>query len=168
MRGPSLVHPIFKQIWNTTCRLRHKIFIWLLLHDMINSRNLLNRKSMHLNDYNCALCSDNTEEKLLHLFCNCPFALQCWESIILSKLRGISVFDDFQLAMAQLPPDIALDIVSMGCWGIWSIRNDKIFRAAAPHIQGWKFYLQEGLWAAQIKEKHSKAAKISSWVLQNI
>ncbi|VAH64990.1 unnamed protein product [Triticum turgidum subsp. durum] len=30
--------------------------------------------------------------------------------------RGISIFDDFQLAMTQLPPDIALDIVSMGCW----------------------------------------------------
>ena len=133
--------------------LRHKIFIWLLLHDRINTRNLLNRKSMHLTSYNCALCSDNTEETLLHLFWNCPFALQCWDTIIPSKPRGISAFDDFQLALEQLPPDIALDIIVMGCWSIWSIRNDKIFRAAVPHIQGWKFYLQDGLWAAQIKAK---------------
>ena len=73
--------------------------------------------------------------------------------IIPSKPRGISVFDDFQLAFEQLPPDIALDIIVMGCWSIWSIRNDKIFRAAVPHILGWKFYLQDGLWAAQIKAK---------------
>ena len=70
--------------------------------------------------------------------------------------------------MPQLPLDIALDIVSMGCWGIWSIRKDKTFREATPHIQGWMFYLQEGLWATQIKAKQSKADKIRSWVTQNI
>ena len=115
---------------------------------------------MHLDSYNCALCADNTKETMLRLFCNCPFALQCWDKIIPHRKRGILVLDDIQLALQQLPQDIALDIVIMGCWGIWSIRNDKIFRFAAPHIDGWCYYLQEGLWVVQIRAKHTKAKRI--------
>ena len=36
--GPSTAHVIFKKLWNTACRLRHKIFFWLLLHDRISTR----------------------------------------------------------------------------------------------------------------------------------
>lgn len=118
MMGPSTVHTLFRGIWKTSCRLRHKIFIWLLLHDRINTRNLLHRKTMHLDSYNCTLCADNTEETMLHLFWNCSFALHCWDRIIPHRKRGISVVDDIQLAILQLPHDIALDIVIMGCWGI--------------------------------------------------
>lgn len=123
---------------------------------------------MHLDSYNCALCADNTEETMLHLFWNCPFALHCWDRIIPHRKRGISVVDDIQLAILQMPQDIALDIVIMGCWGIWSIRNDKIFRFAAPHIPGWCHYLQEGLWAVQIRAKQIKAERIRVWVEQNL
>ena len=123
---------------------------------------------MYLPDYNFALCSHHTEETSLHLFWDCPFALSCWDKIIPNRNRGISVIDDIQLALQHLPDSISLDIIIMGCWGIWLIRNDKIFRAAVPHVQGWKYYLQDGLWVAQIKAKQTKAAKISSWVLQNL
>ena len=136
MMGPSKVHALFRDIWKTSCRLRHQIFIWLLLHDRINSRNLLHRKSMVLYSYNCVLCADNIEETNLHLFWNGPFALHCWDKIIPDRKRGISVKDDIQLAFQQLPPSIPLDIIIMGCWGIWSVRNDKIFRLAAPHVDG--------------------------------
>lgn len=168
MKAPSTAHSLFRNMWKTSYRLRHKIFFWLLLHDRVNTRNLLNRKTMHLDDCNGAICTDNTEETLVHLFWNFPFALQYWDQIIPLRKRGISVFDDIQLALDQLPHDIALDIVMMGCWGIWSIRNDKIFKSAASHIPGWLHYLQEGLWAVQIKAKPTKAEKIRIWVEQNL
>ena len=77
MMGPSIVHSMFNYIWKTSRRLRHKIFLWLLLHDRVNTRDLPNRKSIHLENYNCALCVDNTKETLLDLFSNCPFGLLC-------------------------------------------------------------------------------------------
>lgn len=104
MMGPSKVHSLFQDIWKTACRLRHQIFFWLLLHDRVNSRNLLHKKSMVLDSYNCALCADNTEETNLHLFWDCPFALLCWDKIIPNRNRGISVIDDIQLALLHLHP----------------------------------------------------------------
>ena len=103
---------------------------------------------MTMQDYNCALYSDHTEETLANLFWNCPFALQCWDFLTPNKHIGISTYDEIPMITSQLPQEIAQDIVLMSCWGIWSVRNDKIFRSAAPHINSWKHYLKEGLWAA--------------------
>lgn len=78
--GASSPHNIFEQLWDTSCGLRHKIFLWPLLHDRTNTRNLLNRKNMYMENYNCALCSKNTEETTMHLFWDCPFALH-WRGL---------------------------------------------------------------------------------------
>jgi hypothetical protein len=67
----------FKWIWKTSNRLRYKIFFWLLLHDRVNSRNLARTKNMHLDNYNCVYCNEQTEETLRHLFWDCTFAQEC-------------------------------------------------------------------------------------------
>ena len=108
-------HPIFKLTWNSSTRLKHKIFFWLLLHDTY------------------ALCSDKIEETIPHLFWNCPFTWLCWSSIIPNRNIGISTFDEVHLLKDRLPPDIAMEIIIMGCWSTWMIRNDKIFKRAPPH-----------------------------------
>lgn len=59
---------LFTKIWKTANRLRHKIFFWLLLHDRVNTRNLLNRKNMFLESYDCVFCNEHSEETLRHLF----------------------------------------------------------------------------------------------------
>lgn len=123
--GNCNTHNIFKFLWNTACRLRHKIFFWLLLHDRLSTRNLLHRRSMYLEDYNCALRTDSTEETLSHLFWNCPFSLACWFSILPTKQRGISTYDEILLTRYLLPKDIAMEIIIMGCWSTWMVRNDK-------------------------------------------
>lgn len=168
LMGSSSAHIIFKNLWSTACRLRHKIFYWLLLQDRLNTRNLLHRKSMFLQDYNCAICSEGTEETLVHLFWNCPFSLLCWDHLTPNKHRGISAYDEILLAVRHLPKGIALDIVVMGCWSIWSVRNDKIFRSAAPHLNTWKHYLKEGLWTVQLRAKQRKAEQLISWIEQNL
>ena len=154
--GVSTARSIFKDIWATSCRFRHKIFFWLLLHDKNNTRNMLQRMTMHLDSYSCVLCSDKTDETSIHLFWNCPFSLYCWDHIIPNRKKGISAFDEIQLATSLLPKDFALDIMLMGCWGIWCVRNNKIFKADVVHIEGWKYYLKEGLWACQIRVKQKK------------
>ena len=44
MIGYQPVLPHFFWIWNSSCQSKHKIFFWLLLHDRLNTRNLLRRK----------------------------------------------------------------------------------------------------------------------------
>ena len=119
---------------------------------------------MYLPDYNCALCSHHTDETAMHLFWDCPFAMACWDPILPDKQRGVSSHDEISLAMNTLPSEIAFDIIIMGCWGLWSVRNDKIFIYAPPHLNTWKFYLKEGLWASELRAKAKKIDKIRTWV----
>jgi hypothetical protein len=55
--GINDTSPIFQWMWKTCARGRHKFFFWLLLNDRLNTRNLLKRQNMDLQDYNCVLCS---------------------------------------------------------------------------------------------------------------
>jgi hypothetical protein len=59
--------PIFQWMWKSFVHGRHKLFFWLLLHGRLNTRNLLKRKNMNLQDYNYVLCSRREEEDLMHL-----------------------------------------------------------------------------------------------------
>ena len=66
MQGKEVASPLFKRIWKSAAMLRYKIFLWLLLHDRVNVRNLLARKHFHLPNYNCELCNCSCEETSLH------------------------------------------------------------------------------------------------------
>mgnify|MGYP002413802816 CR=1 FL=1 len=76
---------------------------------------MLQRRSMYLESYNCALCGDDTEETSLHLFWDCPFAWSCWNVLTPSKVKGISTYDEILLTLDQLPTDIAMEIVILDC-----------------------------------------------------
>ena len=54
--GYKTTPPHFSWIWKSSCQPKHKIFFWQLLHDRVNTRNMLQMRSMHLQDYSCALC----------------------------------------------------------------------------------------------------------------
>ena len=71
MIGFKQTPPHFNWIWNSSCQPKHKMFFWMLLHDRLNTRNLLRRKSFVLEDYNCALRGCQQEETLYHLFWGC-------------------------------------------------------------------------------------------------
>jgi hypothetical protein len=64
--------PLFSWIWKSSCQAKHKFFFWLLLNDRLNTRNLLGRKKMVLQSYNCATLECNREETLQHLFLDMP------------------------------------------------------------------------------------------------
>lgn len=77
LMGTTPISPVFKWMWKSCCRGRHKFFFWLLLRDRLNTRNILRRKRRVLDDYSCALCSSNSEETLVHLFFTCSFSQWC-------------------------------------------------------------------------------------------
>lgn len=79
--GTRQVHPAYSWLWKSCCQNKRKVFFRLLMKDRISTRNLLKRKHMALDDYNCAICSIGTEETLIHLFLDCPFAMSCWSTL---------------------------------------------------------------------------------------
>ena len=94
--------------------------------------------------------------------------LSCWDDIAPGRTRGISTFDEIVLISTRLHKDLSLDIIVMSCWGIWSVRNDKIFRSESPAIDSWKFHLSEELWAVQLRAKEGKANRIKEWTDFNL
>ena len=98
----------------------------------------------------------------MHCLRNPHLVRQC------SWTRGISTFDEILLISNQLPKELALEIIVMSCWGIWSVRNDKIFRSESPAIDSWKFHLSEELWAVQLRAKEGKANRIKEWTDFNL
>jgi hypothetical protein len=77
LTGHSQAEPIFRWLWKTSCQEKHKIFFWLTLIDRLSTRNMI-RRGMHLDDYQCVLCQNSTEETVMHLLFYCPFAKDCW------------------------------------------------------------------------------------------
>jgi len=54
---------------------------------------LLKRKNMMLDDYNCIFCHLAVEKSLLHLFLACPFAARCWATLHLQVDNLVDPFD---------------------------------------------------------------------------
>lgn len=61
--------------------------------ERLNTRNLLRRKNMVLDDYNCVLCNLACEETSFHLFFECPFSQACWPSIPIIWNTNLSALD---------------------------------------------------------------------------
>jgi len=78
--GQEEVDPIFKKLWKTCCQNKYKVSFWFLLKDRVSTRNILRRRNMVLQNYNCALCSQ-VEETSVHLFLKCDFAVECWAKL---------------------------------------------------------------------------------------
>ena len=72
------------------------------------------------------------------------------------------------LTFSELPKDIAMEIIIMCCWGIWMVRNDKIFKSTPSSLNTWKFYLQEGMQHIKLRVKQSKGEKIDQWIEQTL
>lgn len=161
-------HPLFKMLWKCAVILRYKVFFWLLLHDRLNTRDLLQRKSFWLSSYSCAICASGCVESAMHLFWDCPFALDCWNIIIPSRSRSTSVLFDIQLAARVLRPEFHMDIIVMGCWNIWTERNNWIFTNMTRSIKSWKELLRQDLEKVCIRIKDSRQDAFRTWIVDNL
>jgi hypothetical protein len=66
--------PIFRWMWKSCARGKHRFFFWLLLHDRLSTMELLKRKNKDLSCYNCVHYPRGAEESLVHLFFDGPFS----------------------------------------------------------------------------------------------
>lgn len=144
MIGIKVVPQHFQWIWNSSCQPKHKVFFWRLLHDRFNTRNLLRRKTFHLDNYYCATLNCQQEETLQHLFWTCCFAVQCWDIICPSRQRNLSIMEAFEDLKQKLQVPFYMEIIILAAWAIWITRNNIIFQSITPSIPRWKnIYLEE-------------------------
>src|SRR3954463_7260054 len=106
---------------------KHKFFCWLLLHDRINTCDLLIRKNMHLDSTQCVLCDDENNEDRMHLLFSCPFNQRFLWNIGIEWNTDLDIHDMIMEAHQRYQQHHFMEIMILGCWSIWNQRNGLIF-----------------------------------------
>jgi hypothetical protein len=76
--------------------------------------------------------------------------------------------DAFYNIKTKLNVPFAMEIIISAGWGIWIIRNNKIFKNQVPNFQSWKAIYKNELRMIQfrIKKKHAEAFR--EWIQTNV
>lgn len=116
-----------------------KMFLWLLLADRLNTRNMLRRRQYKLDndDYSCLLCQNPPEEDLLHLFFDCPFSSRCWSTLGVSWTVSDCRLHKIHVGKAAWNKPMFMEMFAIACWGIWKERNNKLFRGITQTHGSW-------------------------------
>jgi hypothetical protein len=107
----------------------------------------------------------NQEETLAHLFWSCPFAQQCWAVVcpqVISHQQ--SVLEAFYDIKDTLNLPFVLEIIMLAAWGIWIIRNMKIFEDQNPSISAWKIVFKQELHLLSYRMKKKCHAPFTAWL----
>lgn len=116
-------------IWKSWSLPILKVFAWLLMHDHLNTRDLMLRKNLHLDSgSDCVLCTASLLETRDHLFFLCPFAQQCWAALGIQWDTSISISHRFVVVRLVFIGPCFMEVVSYATWNIWKERNDLIFK----------------------------------------
>jgi hypothetical protein len=119
---------------------------------------------MALDDYNCAICIIRTEETLLHLFLDCPFAISCWATLGLVILNSNDPFQTIASFRDKLNLPFFMEVIIFMCWAIWLVRNDAIFRGINPSIFNAKRHFKMDFAQVILRAKKAYLPSINQWL----
>jgi hypothetical protein len=121
--------PIFSPwIWKSKCTPRIKSFFWLLANDHLNTKDMLLRKNFTLNDNGlCRLCDAGLVETRDHLFWNCNFSRQCWQSVNIMINDSLDLPQMITAARDNFGKPFFFEAFAVACWNIWKVRQCSTF-----------------------------------------
>jgi hypothetical protein len=109
-------------------------FAWLLLNDRSNTRNILRRRKKFLEDYSYVICQGNMEERLEHLFFDCPCAAAQWFFLGIVWNDEVQVHHKIITAKNAFPFLFFMEVFMVAAWCIWNERNAAIFNGKVPSV----------------------------------
>jgi hypothetical protein len=119
----------FKQLWKAKIPLKIKIWLWLIWHNAIATKDNTKKRNW-VGSFICQFCPH--DESITHLFFTCPMAAYMWSTIstVLGVFTRPSCFTQYFRWIAKiLPVGSNLHIVGIAalCWAIWKTRNNACF-----------------------------------------
>ncbi|KAJ4790934.1 RNA-directed DNA polymerase (reverse transcriptase)-related family protein [Rhynchospora pubera] len=134
LADPGVRSPYYLKLWKLKAPPRVKIFLWLLLQDMLlTQQNLLIRN--WLANEGCPCCLARPLESAIHLFLHCPFAIAIWNRVrSLYNLQALIFNEDLPAFWLQNRPatGAAWDTIwAATTWTIWKERNNRTFNSLA-------------------------------------
>lgn len=102
--GISVPRPVV-WIWKIKCVKKIKVFMWLLIWDRLNTRDMIDRRHCAPVDaiLTCGLCV-GSRETLYHLFFDCPFSKQCWQHLGIRWNTSLNICQMMVLARVLFKP----------------------------------------------------------------
>ncbi|KAJ8429362.1 LOW QUALITY PROTEIN: hypothetical protein Cgig2_033194 [Carnegiea gigantea] len=120
-------------IWARTVTPRHAFIMWILIHHRVPVKSRLARFIAKISDCACVMCNA-AEEDSNHLFFQCTWAKQIWQSIgqWWHMHIDISSTDSFKRSLIKLrrpkrEQQITYAIAAVVIYNIWRARNEMIF-----------------------------------------
>jgi hypothetical protein len=141
-----------------------KFFAWLLLNDRLNTRNILRRRKFLKEGYSCALCLEDVEESVEHLFFDCQSAACRWFALGISCNDHPNIHQKLQAAKLDFAQPYFMEFFMIGAWCLWNERNDLIFNGKRPCLTAWKSALKAQVSNHLIRIKASLHPSILLWL----
>ena len=142
-----------------------KFFLWLLMVDRLNTRNMLKRRHFNIgHDTSCVLCNSGHEETLQHLFFDRSFSSSCWRKIGFVWNTSLDSFNMFIHAKSAYQGPLFLELFTIAAWAIWKERNNLIFNAINPSFDGWKSGVISDLTLLRFRVAQNLVSTITSFI----
>ena len=152
-------------IWKSKCTLKLKVFLWLLMVDMLNTKDMLQRKNQAVpSGPNCILCSLSILEDFIHHFFGCPFATRCWNYCGIQWQSNLSFMPMIIEAKRNFSQVFFVEVVAVALWNIWRRRNDYIFNNITPTFNSWKSLFREDFTLLLHRVKAQDRPPWKSWL----
>lgn len=119
---------------------------------------------MHLDDYNCVLCTEALEESLVHLILECSFTRSCWFTLGLLIHNSSDPFGTLASFRAQLQQPFFMEIIVTMSWSIRMVRNDAIFKHVQPSVHHCKRIFRQEFALVILRAKNSLAPSFTQWL----
>jgi hypothetical protein len=163
MKGDQQAPPPFQWIWKSCCQGKHKVFLWLLLNDHLNTQNLLRRKRFNVPSVECVMCTHAMEETLKHLFFDCEFAQLCWASLHFIWDLSLPTIAMIKDGRRHFQFDCYMEVVVLAAWCIWIHRNNLIFNRVHISFITWKNEFRDLFLLCKHRAKPSLAEDMLAW-----
>ena len=151
-------------VWKSKSLPKLRVFMWLLIHDRLNTKDLMLRKHGNFDGGpHCVLCNNSSLENRYHLFFDCPFAVACWNSVHITWNTQVSVSQRILDACHSFTGPCFVEVVAYATWNIWKARNDMIFRDQDASHGSWRVRFSSDLMLHQYRVKANLVAPLLDW-----
>ncbi len=158
-------HPTITTIWKSKCTMKVKAFLWLLFMDRLNTRDMLQRRQINVQDgQSCRMCNAGVLEDMVHLFFSCSFAQSCWNFLGIFWDEDQDFLDMIELAFRHFNQPFSVEVVGTACWQIWCKRNALVFNNIQISLHRWKIDFKEDFTLLMHRVKERDKQKFQSWL----
>ena len=163
---PAPIPRPFHWLWKSCCQQKHITFFWLLLYDILNTRDMLQRKQIFIVDYTCVLCNSGSLETRDRLFFNCQFAQVCWKYLCPMMVfhHGLSHLDYIEQLKEQIQKPFFMEIIILCSRALWLTRNDFIFNGKELDLYRCRAIFKYNLKWLKHRAARKKYGMYADWV----